>query len=114
PPHPTSHPVADAPPLTHKTGIDDVLDALDVRGKNLADFTATVKLTETDTALGNASERAGKVSLQRLDSNQDRMRVTFDTKTEPGGKPIDDKREYLLDKDGWLTERDYGRHLQVK
>src|SRR6476661_1794609 len=98
--------------LTQKSSIDEILDAMDARGKDLQDFTATVKLTESDQAVGTDMSRSGKIWLQRGEGGNDRVRVVFDKKkTDKGERP--DKIEYVLD-GGWLLDRDYGNRLQVR
>src|SRR6476620_6173369 len=42
--------------LTTESSVDDILDALDRRGKELNDFTANVTLADTDTAVGNETK----------------------------------------------------------
>ena len=102
---------AQSRPLSGDSSVDDVLNALDARGRNLRAFVADVKLTEIDEATQLESERTGKVWYQKQ-GDDDRIRVTFDKKAE--GKYLkNEKIEYLLD-DGWLVDRDYRRSVQVK
>lgn len=95
--------------LTKDSSIDQILDALDARGQGLTSFVATVKLTDTDAGLGDASSRTGKAWYQAGDSP--RMRVTFD-KREANGRAVDEKVEYLL-KGPDLIERTYRTKSQV-
>src|SRR5881409_2596493 len=44
----TAAPAGDAKQLNVDSPVDDILDALDARGKDLKDFTAAVTLTDTD------------------------------------------------------------------
>jgi hypothetical protein len=91
--------------------VDEVLDALDVRGRDLQQFVANVTLTEMDEATGIDSERSGRVWYHKREGN-DRIRVTFDQKAEGRfNKP--DKIEYLLE-GGWLVDRDYKNAIEVK
>ena len=102
-----------APPrqLSEASSADEVLDALDARGRDLQQFVANVKLTEVDDATQDSSERSGRVWYHKRDGN-DRIRVTFDQKAEGRfNKP--DKIEYLLD-GGWLVDRDYKNAIEVK
>jgi hypothetical protein len=97
--------------LSEASSVDDVLDALDSRGRCLNHFTADVKLTEGDEATQLDSQRTGRVGYQKRPGN-DRIRVTFDQKAEGRfNKP--EKLEYLLD-GGWLVDRDYRRSIEVK
>jgi hypothetical protein len=114
-PAPTSAPAsASSSPkaLGVDSPIDDVLDALDVRGKDMSDFTADVTLTDTDTAMGTDSTLVGKIAMQRLPGGDARLRVTFDTKIVNDKKKAD-KTEYLLSK-GWLYDRNYVDHREVR
>ena len=98
--------------LTQQSSIDQVLDAMDARGKDLKDFTAAVKLTEEDANVGTELARTGRIWLQRRGEGNDRVRVVFDKRvTDKGTKP--EKLEYVL-ADGWLLDRDYGRKLNVR
>ena len=97
--------------VSENSSVDEVLDALDVRGRNLNHFVADVTLTETDEATQADSQRTGRVWYQNRQGN-DRIRVTFDQKAEGRfNKP--EKVEYLLD-GGWLVDRDYRRSIEVK
>lgn len=97
--------------VSENSSVDEVLDALDSRGRNLSQFMADVTLTEVDEATQLESQRSGKVWYQKRQGN-DRIRVTFDQKVEGRfNKP--EKLEYLLD-GGWLVDRDYRRSIEVK
>ena len=98
-------------PLPADASADQVLDALDSRGRNLSGFVADVTLTEIDDATQAESIRAGRVWYQRRPGN-DRIRVTFDRRLE-GRFARAEKVEYLLD-GGWLWDRDYKRAIEVK
>src|SRR5437773_1308176 len=97
--------------LNADSSADDVLDALDARGKQLTDFIASVKLSESDAATGSGSTRSGKLWLQRKSPTDARVRVTF-LKKSSGEKMLDEKLDYLLDK-GWLIEQDFHKFNQV-
>jgi outer membrane lipoprotein-sorting protein len=103
----------DSPPTISQTSsVDQVLDALDARGKTLNDFTADVRLQEDDEAVGKSTVRTGKIWFQKLPENDARMRLTLDKKIVQG-KTFDDKLEYVYAK-GWLTDRDYGRKINKR
>ncbi|MGH7214076.1 MAG: LolA family protein [Tepidisphaeraceae bacterium] len=103
---------AKAPDLSPASPVDDILDALDARGDDLRDFTADVRLTETDTSTADERTRTGQVWFQNLPDGGGRVRVTFD-KLEEGERIKDDKIEYLLDGQ-WLTDRNYAKEQQVR
>jgi outer membrane lipoprotein-sorting protein len=95
--------------LSQQSSVDEILDALDARGEGLKSFTADLKLSEADTATGDATTRSGKIWYQAGD--QARIHVVFDTK-EANGKVSDDKIEYLLaGRD--LIDRTYRAKTQV-
>lgn len=96
--------------LSAAASVDEILDALDARGKNLRSFTADVKLIETDAATGDASTRHGKVWYQQQE-NSPRIRVTFDKK-ESNNRIIEEKLEYLL-AGPELVDRTYRTRTQV-
>src|SRR5688572_14083502 len=91
--------------ISPESTVDQVLDALDARGRDLKSFTADVSLTEGDAALANEVTRRGKVIYQSRDGKQPRLRVTF-TERDTGKRQFQEKVEYLLE-DGWLTDRNY-------
>jgi len=108
-------PVAAAPAtgaLTPDSPVDDILDALDRRGKELNDFTANVTLTDTDTALGNETKLTGVIRMQRLGADDARLRVNFDRK-EVNDKVTNDRQEYML-AGGMLTERNYADTKEIR
>jgi outer membrane lipoprotein-sorting protein len=112
---------ADPPPLINPVGapgvvalpdelpanatVDQILDALDQRGKSLHEFTAKVSLTSGDPSIGDQSTRIGKLSYQKKPDDSALLRVQFE-KRLVGKIYRDEKSEYLLD-DRWLTDRDY-------
>jgi outer membrane lipoprotein-sorting protein len=97
--------IADPNPLNSKSSIDDVLDALQARGKNLTSFTAAVTSTDTD-ANGAETTRTGKLAYQVKPGGGARVHLVFDQKQFDQNPPLKEKKEYLLD-NGWITDRDY-------
>ena len=98
--------------LTADSSIDDILDALDRRGKELNDFTANVSLADTDPTLGNETKLTGKMWMQRLGSDDARLRVSFDRR-EANDKATAERQEYTL-AGGMLTERNYTDTKEVR
>ena len=105
-------PAAAAGALTPESSVDEILDALDRRGDELKDFTATVTLADTDTALGNETKLTGRMWMQRLGQDDARLRVNFDRK-EVNEKVSNDRQEFMLT-GGMLTERNYPDTLEVR
>jgi outer membrane lipoprotein-sorting protein len=98
--------------LSQDATVDQVLDALHDRGVGLKDFTADVKLAETDPTLGDTTSRKGTAVYQKKGDGDARIRVVFDSKQQ-GRKIYNQKIEYVLD-DGWLVERDFARKTEVR
>jgi hypothetical protein len=119
PTHPTATPDGTATqfdpnaPLTAQSSIDQILHALDQRGKTLKDFTANVTLSHSDVAQGNGDELTGRMWMQRLAGNDARLRVIFNTRQVNDEKPRNDKQEYEL-ANGWLTDRSYTDHKEIR
>jgi hypothetical protein len=109
---PAAAPAPATGPLTPDSPVDDILDALDRRGKELNDFTANVTLTDTDTALGNETKLSGVIRMQRLGADDARLRVNFDRK-EVNDKVTNDRQEYML-AGGMLTERNYTDAKEIR
>lgn len=102
---------AGAGKLSADSSVDQVLDALDRRGKTLKEFSADVALKEED-GLGLSSTRRGKVWFQKKGEDDGRIRVVFETK-EDEKRVVKQRLEYALDK-GWLVDRDFGKRIQVR
>jgi outer membrane lipoprotein-sorting protein len=85
--------------------IDQILDALDARGKDFKTFTADVKLAETPTDFGDTTTKSGKIWYQDRGNGDARIRVSFDT-IDHSGKQSKEKLDYKL-ADGKLVERNY-------
>ena len=100
--------------ISADSSVDEILDALDARGRDLNAFTAHVSLTEGDAALANEVTRRGKVIYQGRDgvAGGPRLRVTFDER-DTGRRVFAEKVEYLLD-GGWLTDRNYEKKVEVR
>jgi outer membrane lipoprotein-sorting protein len=113
---PPAQPAAAAQPaageLPAEATVDQVLDALDQRGRNLKSFDAKVTLTEGDVALALESKRTGTVRYQKKPDASERIRVVFDKKLD-ANKVSDEKIEYLLD-GPWLVDRDYTKRIEVR
>ena len=103
---------ANAGALTAKSSVDQILDALDQRGRNLKSFAADVSLMEEDITLASEVTRTGRALFQDQGDGQARLRVTFTTRAT-GSRKFDETIEYLLD-GGWLTDRDYQRKIEVR
>jgi hypothetical protein len=99
-------------PLPPDASVDNVLDALDARGKNFSDLTADVRLTEEDPNLGTGKTHVGHLWLLRRSADDATLHVVFD-KTIDGKFSRAEKHEYLLD-GGWLVDRDYHAKLETK
>lgn len=98
---------ADAPvDLPPNATVDQVLDALDARGRSLREFTAVVSITEGDPDVGNVTVRSGHVWFQKKGEDDGRIRVTFDKVVRGRIVFNNEKVEYLLD-NGWLIDRNY-------
>jgi hypothetical protein len=108
-------PVADAPPAAPAPAadpkIDQLLDALDARGKDLNSFTAAVSLADRDPGLGQSLVRRGTVLYQKVGEDDARIRVNF-TEVEEDGQRSKERREYVLE-NGRLVEREYETRRQV-
>jgi hypothetical protein len=98
--------------LTSASTLDEVLDALDARGKNLRDFSASVRLSSVDNSIGSATAQTGKVFYQRNPGGDARIRVTFD-KFDDGNKVMPQNHQYTLDA-GWLVERNYDKKQEIR
>jgi outer membrane lipoprotein-sorting protein len=98
--------------LSADSSLDEVLDALDARGKDFKTFTANVKLAETTTDFGDTTTRSGKVWYQDQGDGKARIRVSFDTVKKGAGKEVKERLDYKLE-DGKLVERKYRTKSQT-
>jgi hypothetical protein len=98
--------------LSPRSTVDEILDALDARGRNLKAFAADVSLTEGDATLATEVTRTGRAVFQDQGEGRARLRVTFDER-DNGKRVFAEKIEYLLE-GGWLTDRDYKRKIEVR
>jgi outer membrane lipoprotein-sorting protein len=99
--------------LSETSGVDEILEALESRGKELQDFSANVTLTNADVQTGDAPMREGKVWFQKQPDDQTRIRVQFNRTTLDGKAVRPEKTEYLLE-GKWLIDRNYTRKQEVK
>ena len=103
--------VAASTSLPADAALDQILDVMDQRGRDLRDLSAKVTLTDTDAALGDETARIGRFSLSNSGDGGTRARVLFDKKRS-GERTVEEKIEYVLD-GGKLIDRNYTRKLQV-
>jgi hypothetical protein len=92
--------------------VDQVLDAMDARGRNLTDFSARVKLTNSDATTGDSVVNDGTVQFQKKPDGDVRIRVAFD-KQQNGDEIEDVDHSYVLD-GGWLIERDAKAKKEIR
>lgn len=92
------------PALTKDSPIDDVLHALDARGKSLVTLQADVELTEEDLTTGRSPTRSGQFWIDRREPGT-KLRVEF-SRVRDDRKIKLERVEYILVGD-WLVERDY-------
>jgi outer membrane lipoprotein-sorting protein len=108
---------AEEPKLTPDSDLDTTLDALNARGQNLKDFSADVAIHTADNRTGEDTAQIGAVVFQNRNNGDSRIKVGFDKKeTDNGnGQKIAQKQklDYVLE-DGWLTDRDYQKKLEVR
>jgi outer membrane lipoprotein-sorting protein len=107
---------ADEPALKPDSDLDATLDALNARGQNLKDFTADVALHTADNRTGEDTAQIGTVTFQNRNNGDSRIKVGFDKKeSDNGDHKITQKQklDYVLE-DGWLTDRDYQKKLEVR
>jgi outer membrane lipoprotein-sorting protein len=97
--------------LNAASSVDQILDALDARGKGLNSFTADVSLSETDPSVGDTTMRSGKTVYQLKSNGDGRIRVTFDT-LDRGGHAVRETQIYMLD-NGVLIDRNYRTKSQT-
>lgn len=98
--------------LNKDSTLDEVLDALDQRGKELKSFTADVTLAEFDLVDGTETKRTGTVLYQLKSDGDGRIRVNFDTYQKPEKKPAEQRIRYVLD-NGVLIDRNYEKKSQA-
>jgi len=92
--------------------VDQVLDAMDARGQNLTDFSAKVKLTNSDASTGDSVINDGTVQFQKKPDGDVRIRVAFD-KQQTGDEIDEVDHVYVLDS-GWLVERDAKAKKEIR
>jgi hypothetical protein len=95
---------ADAP-LAADASVENVLDALDQRGKTIKEFVAKLSDSSGDPDFGNQTIHTGTIWFQHRGEGQDRVHVLFE-KVIIGHVIQAQKREYLLDGE-WLIDRNY-------
>jgi outer membrane lipoprotein-sorting protein len=110
-PIPIVNPVGGGAVLGPDSNADDILQALEARGKGLKDFTAGVSMESMSGLTGQAETLKGKFWLQYVAPGDARIRVVFDSRSVGSRKTPNFKREYLLEK-GQLIERDYQEKLE--
>lgn len=103
-----------AAPAPGDAAVDPVLQQLEQAGKNLREFTARIKLSETDNTLLQETIRVGNVWYQKRADGSTRIRVLLDRRLSEDQKgAFHEKIEYLLD-GPWLIDRNYQTHNEVR
>lgn len=94
--------------------VDPVLQQLEQVGKSLREFSARIKLIETDNTLGEETIRAGDVWYQKKPDGSTRIRVLLNRRlSEDQKRAFPEKIEYLLE-GPWLTDRNYQTKVEVR
>jgi len=92
--------------------VEQILDALDQVGQGLKDFDARVSMGQADDVSGEDLTRSGRVCYRIGPDGNAAVNVDFDKKIV--GKRMQDKRVQYLLNDGWLTDRDYDRKVEIR
>ena len=101
-----------AGPINVDSSADDVLDALDARGKDLKTLSADVKMTDIDPTIGEAGDsRTGHLYYRLLPSGDSQWHAIFDKKIT-ANRVIDQKHEWSY-ANGTLVERDFRNQTQI-
>lgn len=101
------------PPLINPVGpgINETLDALKDRGRNLQDFTADVTIKDADPVTGADHSKMGKILFQRKPDRDSRIRVMLDRKTI-ADRIIKSRADYKLE-DGKLIDQNFDAKHQT-
>ncbi len=100
-----------AAPISTASSADDVLDALDARGKDLNTLVADIRMTDSDPSTGDVADtRTGHIFYQVSPSGDARFRAVFDKKIT--GHKIEDAKHEWVYSSGKLVERDYTKQTQ--
>ena len=114
-PAPIINPIGSATASTgtaDDAAVDLLLQQLDRVGKDLNQFSAKLKLTESD-PLGGATVRTGSVYFRKPDGGA-QIHVTFDKRIDESHiAHSGEKIEYLLD-GRWLIDRNYRTKTEIK
>jgi outer membrane lipoprotein-sorting protein len=95
-------------PITTASSVDDVLDALDARGKDMKSLSADVKMITTDSLGGDDRTLLGRLYYEKRADGDSRFHARFDKSIS--GKQLDtDKKDWVYS-DGLLVDRNY--HLK--
>jgi outer membrane lipoprotein-sorting protein len=99
--------------LSADPSLDQVLDALDRRGRDMKTLRADVRLTDNDLVMGDKVSRTGTFVLENRADGSSRAHVLFKVKEEgeKGEKKTQEKIEYILD-GGKLIDRNYTKSTQ--
>jgi hypothetical protein len=99
-------------PAAADPAVENLLQALKVRGQDLQNFTADVSLTWRDLLLG-ADDKTdiGHIWFQRKPDGDARIRVSFDTR-KVGNKTTNHRIEYKLE-GGYFIDQNFDSKLQV-
>jgi outer membrane lipoprotein-sorting protein len=101
-----------AGPITADSSVDDVLDALDARGKDLKTMSADVKMTDIDPSVGDVGDiRTGRLFYKVLPTGDARWRAVFDKKIT--GRKLEEVKHEWAYADGKLIERDFHNKTQI-
>ena len=75
--------------------IDDILDALQQRGQDLKEFSASVSQVEANDTMGTSATKTGKIWYQVKPDGSPRIRILFEKKAIEDKPAHDERREYL-------------------
>lgn len=102
---------ATQPAAAEASGVDGLLEAMYVVGRDLTTLSSPVRLIDFDNVTADEVIRLGQLRLKR-DGKDVKFRVTFSGRERPEGGVIPDKIEYVLVGDR-LIDRNYSAKSQV-
>lgn len=99
--------------LNEQSSVDQILDALDMRGDTMKDFRAGVVYTEEDNDTALFTTRTGQVRFARQADGQAKMYVEFKDRSVNERRAVPERAIFLLDPP-WLIERDFRGRKEIR
>lgn len=102
-----------ATPATTASEVDKILDAMEIQGATMKDYTASATMEKFEALTDEREVRRGRVVVRGPSGADRQIGIAFDEFIDSDGRGSTDSRRFVFDR-GWLWELDPARKQAIR